>query len=472
MPGVSGIVEAEKTKALAGLEKDLLGDGDADALVAMPAKGLPAKEVELKVTTLRGKEASKSAGEKRWGGIYHEQESELTGLQARVWAACNCTNALYPGVFPSLRKFEAELVSMVLGIVHGHEVGAAGLLSSGGTESVLLAALAYREQGRLRGIARPQIIASLSAHPAILKACHYFGMDLIKVAPDPVRSRCAPTSCAPTSSSTVAIYSSAPSFSHGVVDPIEELGALATEKGIGLARRQLPRRLPPLLPPEGGALHEAVGLCGARRHLDLDRRPQVRVLEQGRVRRRLPRCEPARAHVRAVVGGVRGAVRDADAAGLALGRGDRRGVGDGRQRRRRRLPPHRARPPRRPPPPETRSGRPVGIRLCVDADLAQVPICGDDGVDVYALATLMEKRGWGVFTGQKPPTLTIPVGEQTPKHLDAMIEDLARPSTSCSPTRTPSPRAAVYGAAAAIPDELLDDILRGYVDVLMKVKPA
>ena len=35
-----------------------------------------AKEVELKVTTLRGKEASKSAGEKRWGGIYHEQESE------------------------------------------------------------------------------------------------------------------------------------------------------------------------------------------------------------------------------------------------------------------------------------------------------------------------------------------------------------------------------------------------------------
>ena len=56
VPGVSGIVEAEKTKALAGLEKDLLGDGDADALVAMPAKGLPAKEVELKVTTLRGKE--------------------------------------------------------------------------------------------------------------------------------------------------------------------------------------------------------------------------------------------------------------------------------------------------------------------------------------------------------------------------------------------------------------------------------
>ena len=103
-----------------------------------------------------------------------------------------------------------------------------------------------------------------------------------------------------------------------------------------------------------------------------------------------------------------------------------------------------------------------------------MPICGDDGVDVYALATLMEKRGWGVFTGQKPPTLTIPVGEQTPKHLDAMIEDL-RSSLDfllANPDTKPEGNAAVYGAAAAIPDELLDDILRGYVDVLMKVKPA
>ena len=41
-----------------------------------------------------------------------------------------------------------------------------------------------------------------------------------------------------------------------------------------------------------------------------------------------------------------------------------------------------------------------------------------------------------------------------------------------NPDTKPEGNAAVYGAAAAIPDELLDDILRGYVDVLMKVKPA
>ena len=93
-----GSSRREKTKALAGLEKDLLGDGDADALVAMPAKGLPAKEVELKVAALRGKEASKSAGEKRWGGIYHEQESELTRT-ARVGGVQLHERAL-PGRLP------------------------------------------------------------------------------------------------------------------------------------------------------------------------------------------------------------------------------------------------------------------------------------------------------------------------------------------------------------------------------------
>ena len=96
----------------------------------------------------------------------------LTDLQNKTWALFNNSNTLYPGVFPGIRKFEAELVTMVLGIVHGHENGAVGLLSSGGTESILLAVLAYREQARARGITEPEIICGISAHPAVYKACH------------------------------------------------------------------------------------------------------------------------------------------------------------------------------------------------------------------------------------------------------------------------------------------------------------
>jgi sphinganine-1-phosphate aldolase len=115
-----------------------------------------------------------------------------------------------------------------------------------------------------------------------------------------------------------------------------------------------------------------------------------------------------------------------------------------------------------------------GLRLCVDSDLAVVPICGEGSIDVYALASLMAKRGWGVFTGQKPPTLSLPVGEQTPATLDQMLADLR----SClaflhaHPETKPEGQAAVYGAAAAIPDAVVHEILRGYVEIKMRVKPA
>ena len=114
-------------------------------------------------------------------------------------------------------------------------MGAAGLLASGGTEAVLLAALAYREQGRKRGITRPQIVCGVSAHPAIVKACSYFGIELVKVALDPTTMRLTARNVRPfLTRRTVAIYASAPCFSFGAVDEIEELGKLAKSRGVGL----------------------------------------------------------------------------------------------------------------------------------------------------------------------------------------------------------------------------------------------
>jgi sphinganine-1-phosphate aldolase len=211
IPGVSGLVAGEEKKALADLEKDLLGEGDPDAMPTMPAEGFSVKEVERRVMKMQAEEVA-AAGGKKWAGIYHESHGALDALQSRVWSAYASTNALYPGVFPSLRKFEAEIVSMVLGIVHGHECGAVGLLASGGTESVLLAALAYRQAGRAKGIARPRIIACISCHPAITKAAAYFDFELVKVPYDPKTLRMVPEHVKPyINGSTVAIYASAPS---------------------------------------------------------------------------------------------------------------------------------------------------------------------------------------------------------------------------------------------------------------------
>lgn len=69
---------------------------------------------------------------------------------------------------------------MTLDLFHGDDE-ACGLTTSGGTESILLAMLAYRQWGREKGITEPNVVASITAHAAFDKACFYFGIELRKV---------------------------------------------------------------------------------------------------------------------------------------------------------------------------------------------------------------------------------------------------------------------------------------------------
>lgn len=473
VPGVAGAVASEQAKALAGLEKDLLGDGDKDALVNLPEVGMPSADVEARACALINAELHKAAG-KRWGGIYHKSGTELSTLQGRVWTNFVDTNALYPAVFPSLRKFEAEIVAMTLSIVHGKEVGACGLLASGGTEAVLLAMLAYREQGRVRGIEAPEIICSLSAHPAVKKACHYFGIQLIVVGLEPSTMRLRAAAVSPfITRNTVAIYASAPSFSHGVVDPIEELGSLALSHGIGLhVDNCLGGYLLSFMQREGlfpapfdfsvggvtsmsvdvhkyGCAAKGVSVCCFRdtKLRQLTYVPSTEGCEGLYVTPTLQGSRSgatmAAAWATLVHIGCQGYAEKARAT-TACHRKIKEAVG--------KMPP---------------------LRLCADADATVVPICSDT-VNVYALASLMDQRGWGIFTGQKPPTLTIPVGDQTPDYVDVLLKDLQESLTFlvANPSTKPTGNAAVYGSAASLPAEVLEGVLRGYVDLTLKVKPA
>ena len=170
------------------------------------------------------------------GGIYHAEKEELTMLQNSASAIYSCSNALYPGVFPGLRKFEAEIVSMVLHMLNGNpSKGHCGVLTSGGTESVLMAALAHRELYRTtRGVTAPEIVACTTAHAALDKACHYFGIKLIHVAPEAgtMRMPLGAVKRAMTAN-TIMIYTSAPNYPHGVVDDIEGIAAAAKAAGVG-----------------------------------------------------------------------------------------------------------------------------------------------------------------------------------------------------------------------------------------------
>lgn len=142
-------------------------------------------------------------------------------------------NGLNPSVFPSLRKFETEVVAMSAALLGGDE-RTVGNMTLGGTESLLLAVKTARDWARekLPGVTAPEMVLPASAHPAFDKAAQYFGVRAVRV---PVRAdlRADVEAChAAISPQTILLVGSAPSYPHGVVDPIAELAALAQERGL------------------------------------------------------------------------------------------------------------------------------------------------------------------------------------------------------------------------------------------------
>lgn len=142
-------------------------------------------------------------------------------------------NALDPTVYPSLLKFETEIVAMAAAHLRGGpEV--VGNFTSGGTESCLLAVKAARDFARReRGIAEPHMVLPVTAHAAFQKAAHYFDMDMTLVPVDPETFRVRPEAMAAAiRPETILLVASACQYAHGVVDPVPEIGALAEERGL------------------------------------------------------------------------------------------------------------------------------------------------------------------------------------------------------------------------------------------------
>lgn len=229
-------------------EEDFLGQlerqlkpyrGSVETFDRIPAQGRGREEILALLDALRRKEEPRWRAGYASGAVYDGGEEHAEFLSA-AYALHAHSNPLHPDLWPSSTKFEAEVVAMTAQMLSGDEVGkqrrgarVVGAVSMGGTESLLLAMLAYREWGRARGIAQPEVVAPVTAHAAFRKAAHYFGIRLVEVPVDEnFRADVAAMQDAMTSS-TVALVGSTPSFPHGAIDPIPEIAALAEEHGIG-----------------------------------------------------------------------------------------------------------------------------------------------------------------------------------------------------------------------------------------------
>jgi sphinganine-1-phosphate aldolase len=168
------------------------------------------------------------------GAVYHGGQ-ELTDIASEAYKRFSLTNPLHPDIFPLLRKMESETVAMCVRAFQGGPE-ACGTMTSGGTESILMAVKSYRDKAKKeRGVVYPELVVPITAHAAFDKACAYFGIKLVHVPVDPVTFRAVPSALAAACTpNTIGLVCSAPSYPQGVVDPIPEVAAFALKRGLPL----------------------------------------------------------------------------------------------------------------------------------------------------------------------------------------------------------------------------------------------
>ncbi|MDR3313990.1 MAG: aspartate aminotransferase family protein [Oscillospiraceae bacterium] len=198
-----------------------------------PERGIPKEEVLQSLDAYRAADGDWQHG-KTWSLVYYAGE-EITALTEEVYRKFFHTNGLNPFVFQSLKRLETETLSMAADLFHG-DGQVAGSLTSGGSESILMAVKTYRDEARLLKphITQPEAVVPASAHAAVEKAAHYFGVKLLHapLAAD-LRVDVAAVEQLITPN-TIFLLGSAPQYPHGVIDPIAELAALALQHDLRL----------------------------------------------------------------------------------------------------------------------------------------------------------------------------------------------------------------------------------------------
>lgn len=203
--------------------------------MTLPHVGRPASEVLDDLESLRASDAPLHGG-RVLAYVYDAGVAGLSSSARTALASFGEVNALDPTVFPSVGRLENDLVGWGLDLLGGGPQ-ACGLVTSGGTESCILAVLAAREHWRARGgQGRGVVVMPSTAHAAFAKAAHLLGLELRIVPVDPrtmrVRTSDVVAALDEEGAAAVLVVVSAPSYAHGVVDPVAEVAAAAAERGV------------------------------------------------------------------------------------------------------------------------------------------------------------------------------------------------------------------------------------------------
>ena len=198
----------------------------------IPQHGLSKEEIFGTLQAFKSRDMDWKAG-KVWCYVYDPGEDPAEVTRAAYMSYLN-ENGLDPSVFPSMLKVETDVVRAVINLLHG-DSNAVGHLTSGGTESIMLAVKTARDKARAEHpeITQPEMVLPKTAHAAFHKAAHYLSVKPVVVDIDPgtFQVRASDMHAAITAN-TILLVASAPSYSQGVIDPIAEIGAIAQARDL------------------------------------------------------------------------------------------------------------------------------------------------------------------------------------------------------------------------------------------------
>jgi sphinganine-1-phosphate aldolase len=207
------------------------GAEPADSLTSMidalPEKGVASEQILAELRELRGADLPTHGG-RLFAYVYDPALDGLDDLARAAHAGSSHVNGLDPTAFPSLLAMENALVGAAARLLGGTP-DTVGSVTGGGTESLILAVKAARDAHP--EIRAPRLVVPATAHAAFAKAAHYLRVELDVVPVKDLRADPRATAAAITPD-TVLVAASAPSYAHGVVDPIAEIAAVAAQRGV------------------------------------------------------------------------------------------------------------------------------------------------------------------------------------------------------------------------------------------------
>ena len=452
---------------------------DFPAVVRLPASGLERSEILRQVQALSQREAPRWRDGYASGAVYHGDPAHIDFLN-QVYALHSQANPLHPDLWPSTAKFEAEVVAMTARMLGadalpadaGPDEQVCGTVTSGGTESILLAVKAYRDWARAqKGITDPEMVVPVTAHAAFDKAGQLFGVRMVRVPVDSAFRADVTAMRAAVTPRTVAVACSAPSFPHGIIDPVPEIAALARQHGIGchvdacLGGFVLPwaERLGYPVPPFDFRVPGVTSISVDTHKYGYAPKGSSVILYRGRTLRRFQYFTavdwPGGLYFSPTLPGSRpgGLVAAAWAAMVAMGEA-------GYLEAARRIL-------------ETAARIKAGLREIPDLHILGDPLWviafASDTLDIYRVLDRMAARGWSLNALQRPPAvhLAVTLRHTQPGVADRFLADLraAVEEVRARPDEPGVGMAPIYGLAAAAPAESVDELLRWYIDLLYEV---